>query len=59
MKKLFFEAIDLAMNGASSIGNLVTIGIRPNRADTSYGYIQYFPENENPVKKGKNIHRKA
>lgn len=57
-EKAFFEAIDLAMNGASPIGNLVTIGIRPNRADTSYGYIQYFPENENPVKKVKTFTEK-
>ncbi|SHN27254.1 mannose-1-phosphate guanylyltransferase [Cyclobacterium lianum] len=57
-EKAFFEALDLAMEGASQTGNLVTIGIRPNRADTSYGYIQYFHENGNPVKKVKTFTEK-
>lgn len=54
----FFEAIDQAIEGASAPGNLVTIGIRPNRADTSYGYIQYFPDNEKRVKKVKTFTEK-
>lgn len=47
----FFEAVELAMEGANKTGNLVTLGIRPNRPDTSYGYIQFFPEEGKPVKK--------
>lgn len=57
-EKAFFAALDLAIEGASESGNLVTIGIRPNRADTSYGYIQYFPENGNEVKKVKTFTEK-
>ncbi|MDN3688179.1 mannose-1-phosphate guanylyltransferase [Cyclobacterium jeungdonense] len=57
-EKAFFEAIELAMEGARESGNLVTLGIRPNRPDTSYGYIQYFPEEGKPVKKVKTFTEK-
>ena len=54
-ENLFFEAIDQAMDGASTMGSLVTIGIRPNRPDTNYGYIQFFSDKGNSVKKVKSF----
>ncbi|AKP52138.1 mannose-1-phosphate guanylyltransferase [Cyclobacterium amurskyense] len=55
---LFFDAVDQAMVGASTLGNLITIGIRPNRPDTNYGYIQFFPEEGQSVKKVKTFSEK-
>ncbi|MDO6440059.1 sugar phosphate nucleotidyltransferase [Cyclobacterium sp. 1_MG-2023] len=57
-ENLFFEAMDKAMEGASSLGKLITIGIKPNRPDTDFGYIQFFPEAGQPVKKVKTFSEK-
>jgi mannose-1-phosphate guanylyltransferase len=54
----FFKAIDHAFDGASITGNLVTIGVQPNRPDTSYGYIQYFHEQTQGVNKVKTFTEK-
>ncbi len=37
----FLEILQLSMNQASNTGALFTIGIRPDRPETGYGYIQY------------------
>ena len=37
---------------------LITIGIRPNRPETGYGYIQYISQPEDPVKKVKTFTEK-
>lgn len=37
----FIKAIELAMGAASECDCLITLGIKPNRPDTGYGYIQY------------------
>ena len=37
----FEEIIDLAIEEASETQNLVTLGIKPSRPDTGYGYIQF------------------
>lgn len=37
----FEEIIDLAVEEAAETQNLVTLGIKPSRPDTGYGYIQF------------------
>ncbi len=37
----FNETIRIAVDQAKSSGNLVTLGIKPSRPDTGYGYIQF------------------
>lgn len=41
---LFQDQMKSALDVAGSDNNLVTIGIKPNRPDTGYGYIQYIEE---------------
>jgi mannose-1-phosphate guanylyltransferase / mannose-6-phosphate isomerase len=38
----FAEAVRLAV-AAAELGQFVTFGVRPDRAETGYGYIQYSP----------------
>ncbi len=38
----FIATIRRAVDAAKVKGRLITLGIRPNRADTGYGYIQYL-----------------
>jgi len=38
---LFIEKIGIAIRQAKERANLVTLGIKPNRPDTGYGYIQF------------------
>ncbi|RZJ77650.1 MAG: mannose-1-phosphate guanylyltransferase, partial [Flavobacterium sp.] len=40
----FIDAINQSMVAASSNNTLITLGIKPNRPDTGYGYIQYIAE---------------
>ncbi|OOG76417.1 mannose-1-phosphate guanylyltransferase [Algoriphagus sp. A40] len=42
----FITTIEKAVEAAKVKGRLITLGIRPNRAETAYGYIQYL-ENKN------------
>jgi mannose-1-phosphate guanylyltransferase len=37
----FIDIVQLGINHTSSTNNLVTLGIRPSRPDTGYGYIQF------------------
>ncbi|MDE0561336.1 mannose-1-phosphate guanylyltransferase [Algoriphagus sp. NF] len=37
----FFKSIKKALLAANEPGRLVTLGIKPNRPETGYGYIQY------------------
>lgn len=46
----FLKVITSALKFAASNGHLLTLGIKPNRPDTGYGYIQFkdevaFPDN--------------
>lgn len=43
-QKAFIAAIDQAMMAATNCDCLITLGIKPNRPDTGYGYIQYNDE---------------
>lgn len=40
----FIKAIEQAMAAAASNQSLITLGIKPNRPDTGYGYIQYVED---------------
>ncbi|MCB0515744.1 MAG: mannose-1-phosphate guanylyltransferase [Chitinophagales bacterium] len=40
----FKEVCHTALNYCSQHDDLLTLGIKPNRPDTNYGYIQYFME---------------
>ncbi len=52
----FERRINIALE-ASTDENLITLGIKPSRPDTGYGYIQ-FHEQEGPVKKVKTFTEK-
>ena len=43
-QEAFVKAIDYAMNAASQNSCLITLGIKPSRPDTGYGYIQYVDD---------------
>ncbi len=40
----FIATIETALSQARTTGNLVTLGIKPSRPDTGYGYIQFTDE---------------
>jgi mannose-1-phosphate guanylyltransferase len=54
----FREKIHLALVASEIDLRLITIGIRPNRPETGYGYIQYISDPGNPVKKVKTFTEK-
>ena len=43
----FTRIVNTAMNHAEESQNLVTLGIKPSRPDTGYGYIQFKADKEN------------
>lgn len=43
-QKGFIQAIEQSMEAAAKNNCLITLGIKPNRPDTGYGYIQYVDE---------------
>jgi mannose-1-phosphate guanylyltransferase len=45
---VFVDVVNTALNQASETGHLVTLGIKPSRPDTGYGYIQ-FGDATNPA----------
>ncbi len=53
----YLNIIDIAVKSASKNDQLITIGIKPNRPETGYGYIQFF-ESEEEVKKVKTFTEK-
>ena len=54
----FEEVINTAVRGATTKDKLIAIGIRPNRPETEYGYIQYLPDPRSPMKKVKTFTEK-
>jgi mannose-1-phosphate guanylyltransferase len=52
MESAFVSRINICLQAAVSSDNLVTLGIKPTRPDTGYGYIN-FENNESEVKKVK------
>jgi len=55
--KKFNEVIDLAINQATAGDKLITLGIRPHRPETGYGYIQFI-EGDKKVNKVKTFTEK-
>jgi mannose-1-phosphate guanylyltransferase len=41
---VFVEDINTALNAAAQNDSLITLGIKPSRPDTGYGYIQFLEE---------------
>jgi mannose-1-phosphate guanylyltransferase len=54
----FKDKINIALNACVEGDKLITIGIKPNRPETGYGYIQFISEPGNPVKKVKTFTEK-
>jgi mannose-1-phosphate guanylyltransferase len=47
-QKSFIEQVSKGLKFASENDALVTLGIKPSRPDTGYGYIQFMPEASEP-----------
>ena len=56
-ESLFIETIQKALNGARDSNRLITLGIKPNRPETGFGYIQYI-EADSDLKKVKTFTEK-
>ena len=54
----FNEVIGTSIEDATNNEHLITIGIRPNRPETGYGYIQYLTDSDSKVKKVKTFTEK-
>ncbi len=54
----FRRTIRIALNATNKQDVLVTLGIKPSRPDTGYGYIQYHPEADGEVRKVKTFTEK-
>lgn len=58
-EKRFIHTINRAIDAAQVENRLITIGIKPNRPETGYGYIQYLEgDNGNPALKVKTFTEK-
>lgn len=53
----FYEAISVAMEAALD-DKIITIGIKPTKPETGYGYIQYLENDDHEVKKVKTFTEK-
>ena len=45
-ENMFLKKVELAFNLAEKHDYLITLGIKPNRPDTGYGYIQFVEKDE-------------
>ena len=41
---IFHQAVAVALDSASKNNQLITLGMKPTRPETGYGYIQYIPD---------------
>lgn len=57
-EKEFHKVINTALKGSSQEEHLITIGIRPNRPEIGYGYIQYISQPGSEIKKVKTFTEK-
>jgi mannose-1-phosphate guanylyltransferase len=57
-QEVFNQVINTALEAASKQDVLITLGITPSRPDTGYGYIQFIPDVEKPLKKVKTFTEK-
>lgn len=51
----FLDTIEIALEKARSGNYLMTLGIKPSRPDTGYGYIQFKEEGKNDHKKVRKV----
>lgn len=61
MPEAFRNTLNAAVDHASTTGNLVTIGIKPSRPDSGYGYIQFHhttPYTDSAIRKVKTFTEK-
>jgi mannose-1-phosphate guanylyltransferase len=58
MEDVFIQTCRTAIDFADSDGRLVTIGIKPSRPETGYGYIQFKHDSDGEVKKVKTFTEK-
>lgn len=56
-ENVFIKTIKTALKAASENDKLITLGIRPTRPETGYGYIQYIESNDD-IKKVKTFTEK-
>lgn len=54
----FNKTLDAALEAVKEGDKLVTIGIKPHRPETGYGYIQYHSDEKSPIKKVKTFTEK-
>jgi mannose-1-phosphate guanylyltransferase len=54
----FKDTIRKALAATAEENILITLGIKPSRPDTGYGYIQYIPQNNKEIKKVKTFTEK-
>jgi mannose-1-phosphate guanylyltransferase len=57
-EKEFEEVISTAVESAATSDRIITIGIKPNRPETGYGYIQFLPDSGDQLKKVKTFTEK-
>lgn len=57
-EEAFIDTIKASVSNAENNENLITIGIKPHRPETGYGYIQYINGSESHVKKVKTFTEK-
>ena len=54
----FEDTIEFALEATAQSDILITLGMKPTRPDTGYGYIQYFDESKQRIKKVKTFTEK-
>lgn len=57
-EKEFEKVVSTAVKAASETHKIIIIGIKPNRPETGYGYIQFLPETGDQIKKVKTFTEK-
>jgi mannose-1-phosphate guanylyltransferase len=57
-ESVFTKIVNQTLELSAEDNNLVTIGVKPNRPETGYGYIQYVQEDGSEVKKVKTFTEK-
>lgn len=57
-ENVFTNIINQALQLSAGNNNLVTIGVKPNRPETGYGYIQYVEDQHSEIKRVKTFTEK-
>jgi mannose-1-phosphate guanylyltransferase len=57
-ESVFTKIINQALELSGTANNLVTIGVKPNRPETGYGYIQYVEDRQSKIKRVKTFTEK-